>query len=254
MIYFFYRYGSLHGNCLGLEVVLADGRILKNMKGLKKDNTGYDLKQIFIGSEGTLGVITSAAIQTVPEPKSTNVACFQLESFEKVQEVFKAARDSLGEILSAFEFWDGACEGILQAEGKKAIFGDDSRNLKFYVLLETGGSDRIHDEDKLNKFLEKVMSDELVVDGVVAQDQTQQIQFWSRREGIPEACSKLPGLVHKFDLSFPANCYYNLLPLIRGFKSVKEGRIGAFGFGHVGDGNIHINLVDYQQKGNDIDK
>lgn len=226
------------------------------MKGLKKDNTGYDLKQIFIGSEGTLGVITSAAIQTVPEPKSTNVACFQLDSFEKVQEVFKAARDSLGEILSAFEFWDGACEGILQAEGKKAIFGDDSSNLKFYVLLETGGSDRIHDEDKLNKFLEKVMSDELVVDGVVAQDQTQQIQFWSRREGIPEACSKLPGLVHKFDLSFPADCYYKLLPLIREIKSVKEKRIGVFGFGHVGDGNIHINLVDYQQKDkyNDNDK
>lgn len=219
---------------------MADGRILKDMRGLRKDNTGYDLKQLFIGSEGTLGVITAAAIQAVPEPKSVNVACFQLESFEKVQQVFMAARESLGEILSAYEFWDGACEGILQAENNGKMFEEQG---DFYVLIETSGSDMTHDQEKLNKFLETVMGDGMVKDGIVAQDQKQQEEIWGRREGIPEACSKQKGQVHKYDLSFPAACYYDLVPILRSKSAVKEGIIKVFGFGHVGDGNIHINLV-----------
>lgn len=214
--------------------MLADGRIMKDMRGLRKDNTGYDLKQLFIGSEGTLGVITAAAIQAVSEPKSVNVACFQLDSFERVQQVFRAARESLGEILSAYEFWDESCEGILQSEHHGKMFEERGG---FYVLIETSGSDMSHDQEKLNRFLETVMGDGLVKDGVVAQDQKQQSEIWARREGIPEACSKQKGQVHKYDLSFPATCYYDLVPILR------EKTANVFGFGHVGDGNIHINLV-----------
>ena len=223
---------------MGLEVVLADGRILKDMRGLRKDNTGYDLKQIFIGSEGTLGVITAAAIQAVPQPTVTNLACFQLDTFKAVQEVFRAARESLGEILSAYEFWDGQCENLLQSHQGKLFEGSGD----FYVLIETGGSDAAHDQEKLTKFLEKVMNESLVLDGILAQDQKQQESIWSRREGIPEACSKIPGKqVHKFDLSFPADSYYSLVPLLK--ERSGNGEIEVFGFGHVGDGNIHINLV-----------
>lgn len=223
---------------MGLEVVLADGRIMRDMRGLRKDNTGYDLKQIFIGSEGTLGVITAAAIQAVPRPTSTNVACFQLDTFESVQNVFRAARESLGEILSAYEFWDVQCEALLQNHQGKLF----SNEAMFYVLIETGGSDAEHDQDKMTRFLEKVMNDGLVSDGILAQDQKQQEAIWSRREGIPEACSKIAGKqVHKFDLSFPADSYYTLVPLLR--ERVKDGPIEVFGFGHVGDGNIHINLA-----------
>lgn len=229
---------------MGLEVVLADGRIMSDMRGLRKDNTGYDLKQLFIGSEGTLGVITAAAIQTVPEPKSVNVACFQLDSFEKIQQVFRAARESLGEILSAYEFWDESCEEILQEEHHGKIFEETGG---FYVLIETSGSDMTHDQEKLNRFLEMVMGDGIVKDGIVAQDQKQQEEIWGRREGIPEACSKQKGQVHKYDLSFPAACYYDLVPVLRAKEAVKEGRIKVFGFGHVGDGNIHINLVSEKE-------
>lgn len=238
IIIILFRYGSLHGSCLGLEVVLADGRILKEMRGLRKDNTGYDIKQIFIGSEGTLGVITAAAIQTVPQPKVTNVACFQLETFEAVQKVFRVARESLGEILSAYEFWDKECEQMLQNHKGKLFEGSGN----FYVLIETGGSDSLHDQEKLTKFLEQVMNESLVIDGILAQDQKQQESLWSRREGIPEACSKIPGKqVHKFDLSFPADSYYTLVPILRERIEGKEMEI--YGFGHVGDGNIHINLA-----------
>lgn len=229
---------------MGLEVVLADGRILRDMRGLRKDNTGYDLKQLFIGSEGTLGVITAAAIQAVPQPTVMNVACLQVETFEAVQSVFRAARESLGEILSAYEFWDGECEKLLQAGHQGKLFENSGG---FHVLIETGGSDSAHDQEKLTRFLEKVMQESLVLDGILAQDQKQQDAIWSRREGIPEACSKIPGKqVHKFDLSFPADSYYSLVPLLR--ERVKpEGEIEIFGFGHVGDGNIHINLAAPKQ-------
>lgn len=227
----------MHGSCLGLEVVLGDGRVIRDMRGLRKDNTGYDLKQLFIGSEGTLGVITAAALQAVPEPKSTNVACLQVESFEQVQKVYQVARESLGEILSAFEFWDGECDSIVKGGG------DCGGSQAFHVLLETCGSDRLHDEEKISRLLEELMNGGLVQDGILAQDEKQKQSLWNRREGIPEACSHLPGQVHKFDLSFPADKYYELVPLLRGQEPVLSGRIRVFGFGHVGDGNIHINLV-----------
>lgn len=233
----------MHGSCLGLEVVLADGRVMKDMRALRKDNTGYDLKQLFIGSEGSLGIITAAAIQAVPEAKSTNVACLQLDSFEKIQQVYRAARESLGEILSAYEFWDGRCDAILQTEQGKIFGFEEESKGDFHVLIETAGSDSVHDEEKLTRFLEKVMTEGLVQDGIVAQDQSQQSAIWARREGIPEACSKLPGQVHKYDLSFPAACYYDLVPILRNMDAARDGRVQVFGFGHVGDGNIHINLV-----------
>jgi FAD/FMN-containing dehydrogenase len=236
----------LHGNTLGMEVVLADGRILNDMRALRKDNTGYDLKQLFIGSEGTLGVITAAAIAAVPRPNSVNVSCFKLASFAAVQELFARARSSLGEILSAFEFWDSQCEGAL-AEHHANLFSDGSGG--FFVLLETSGSSAEHDTAKLTTFLETIMTEGLVEDGVLAQDQRQLNDLWARREGIPEACSKQPrlnggqgfGQVHKFDLSLPADCYYDLVPLLRRMCPVG---LKVFGFGHVGDGNLHVNLVD----------
>jgi len=228
---------------LGLEVVLADGRIMRDMRGLRKDNTGYDLKQLFIGSEGSLGVITAAVIQAVPEPKSTNVACLQLDSFAKVHRVYQVARETLGEILSAFEFWDGACERILKEGGAIEQKQQHHPNDSFHVLIETSGSDRVHDEEKITRLLEGLMQEDLIQDGVLAQDEKQKMELWARREGIPEACSHQGGQVHKFDLSFPAARYYDLVPLLREHAAVLEERIKVFGFGHVGDGNIHINLV-----------
>lgn len=100
------RYGSLHGSVLGLEVVLADGTILNNLSTLRKDNTGYDLKQLFIGSEGTLGFITGVSIATPKRSSAVNVSMVTVKSFEDVQRVFLKTKEALGEILSAFEFWD----------------------------------------------------------------------------------------------------------------------------------------------------
>ena len=96
----FLRYGSLHGTVLGLEAVLANGTVLSTLSGLRKDNTGYDLKQLFIGSEGTLGVVTGVAIEAVQKPAAVNVAFLACENYSQLQKTFAAAKSHLGEILS----------------------------------------------------------------------------------------------------------------------------------------------------------
>lgn len=144
------RYGSLHGSVLGLEVVLPDGRIWNGLRTLRKDNTGYDLKQLFIGSEGTLGVITGVSIMCPRRPTSMNVAVFSVPSYEAVQEVFGEAKSYLGEILSAFEFWDKQAYSVVRQHHEQHLGGDRKvfeQEGDFYCLIETGGSNAEHDEE-----------------------------------------------------------------------------------------------------------
>ncbi|KAF9154843.1 hypothetical protein DFQ26_009938 [Actinomortierella ambigua] len=242
------RYGSLHGTVLGLEVVLPDGTILDNLATLRKDNTGYDLKQLFIGSEGSLGIITGVSILAPKRSNAVNVALLGLDSFEQVQNAFKRSKNELSEILSAFEFWDKSCLELVKEHlvaGKK----DPLESMHpFYVLIETSGSNKDHDDEKLNTFLEKLLEDEVVQDGVVAQDQTQVKNLWAIREGIPEACSKA-GAVYKYDISMPVPVLYKMVEDVRA-RLNKAGVVGAdkpvrsvIGYGHIGDGNLHLNIA-----------
>lgn len=140
------RYGSLHGSVLGLEVVLPDGTIFDGLSTLRKDNTGYDLKQLFIGAEGTLGIVTGVSIATPQRPSAVNVAMFGLDSFEQVQQMFVKARHVLGEILSAFEFLDQDTFRIVQKHSSRPTVRDPfSSAYPFYVVLETSGSNAEHD-------------------------------------------------------------------------------------------------------------
>jgi len=246
------RYGSLHGSVLGLEVVLPDekGTILRSgMGGLRKDNTGYDLKQLFIGSEGTLGLITGISIMTAKRPTSKNVAVLKVPTFDRVQDVFVATRNKLGEVLSAFEFFDQeAYQLVLHHTGQKApLEGSADGQNAFYILIETSGSNKDHDDEKLGALMEDLMENEIVEDGVLAQDETQMAGLWSLRESIPEACGK-SGKVYKYDLSIPVSKMYDLLPDIRArFQEaglVDDGSIKlTVGYGHVGDSNLHVNIV-----------
>ncbi|RKP24180.1 FAD linked oxidase, C-terminal domain-containing protein, partial [Syncephalis pseudoplumigaleata] len=233
------RYGSLHGTVLGLETVLPDGTVLDNMSTLRKDNTGYDLKQLFIGSEGTLGIITGVSMLTPKRAKSTNVALVGLESFEKVQETFHMAKDMLSEILSAFEFWDHKAAGLVRAHHGVGHKDPLTSQYPFYVLVETQGSDREHDMAKLNGFLEKLLESSIVDDGVIK-------SLWSLRELIPEACSKA-GAVYKYDVSIPVPKLYTLVEDMRE-RLAAVGLLGqqveeVIGYGHVGDGNLHLNIT-----------
>ena len=242
------RYGSLHGNVLGIEAVLPDGTIVDDLSTLRKNNTGYDLKQLFIGGEGTIGIITGVSILCPQRSQAVNVAFFGLENFEKVQKAFREAKGQLSEILSAFELMDGRSQDLVHAvtEQKRPLEG----RYPFYCLIETSGSNNEHDGEKLEKFLEHVMSEEIVSDGVLAQDETQVRSLWSWREGIPEVLGHWGG-VYKYDLSIPLRELYQLVEDTRERLSARgligdderDPVVGVVGYGHMGDSNLHLNVA-----------
>ncbi|TVU41973.1 hypothetical protein EJB05_15537, partial [Eragrostis curvula] len=235
----FIRYGSLHGNVLGLEVVLANGTVLDMLTTLRKDNTGYDLKHLFIGSEGSLGVVTKISILTPAKLPSTNVAFLSCNDYISCQKLLLAARRNLGEILSAFEFMDHHCIDLAMRHLEGVQNPLPASPYKFYVLIETTGSDESYDKSKLEAFLLRSMEDGLVADGVIAQDISQASNFWRIREGISEASVKV-GAVYKYDLSIPVEKLYDIVEEMR-------SRVGdnadVLGYGHLGDGNLHLNIV-----------
>lgn len=239
------RYGSLHGNILGLEVVLPDGTVLDNLSTLRKDNTGFDLKQLFIGSEGTIGVITKMSILCPQRSSAVNVAFFGLKNYDNILKAFVKAKEHLSEILSAFEFMDGGTQEFVKRHSdlKRPIEGD----YPFYVLVETSGSNKEHDEEKLNGFFEDLLESEIVADGAVAQDTTQQRALWSLREGITECLGKEGG-TYKYDMSAPLPVLYDLVNVTRkrldeaGLLGEGKPVVDVVGYGHLGDGNIHLNV------------
>ncbi|KAL1916271.1 uncharacterized protein VTP21DRAFT_5888 [Calcarisporiella thermophila] len=238
------RFGSLHGNVLGLEVVLPDGTILNNLSTLRKDNTGYDVKQLFIGSEGTLGFITGVSILTPRKPKNVNVAMLGFDSFDNVTRAFMSTKDRLSEILSAFEFWDQSAVDIVR-NLKSDIKFPFEREYPFYALVETQGSCKDHDEEKITVFLENLMQSDIAKDGVIAQDIQQMNSLWSIRELIPEACAEA-GPTLTYDFSIPIQKHWQMFEETKTYLENK-GLFGPdkeithlTGFGHLGDGNLHI--------------
>jgi len=231
------RYGSLHGTVLGVEAVSASGEVVDCLNTLKKDNTGYDLKQLFIGSEGTLGVVTKVAISCPTRPKSVNLALLAVPSFDLVLSVFKEAKRSLGEILSSCEFMDKdsmeCVTGNLNLTNP--ICGSD-----FYMLLETSGSNSNHDEEKLNTFLEKMMAAGHVTDGTVAVAPSKQRQVWQLRERLAESLL-VDGYCYKYDISLPLVVFYQAVLDMR--ERLGDNVTRCVGYGHVGDGNLHLNVT-----------
>ncbi|KAE8346498.1 hypothetical protein BDV24DRAFT_147639 [Aspergillus arachidicola] len=241
------RYGSLHGNILGVEAVLADGTIVNSLSTLRKNNTGYDLKQLFIGAEGTIGIITGLSILCPPRPKAVNVAYFGVESYEQVRQAHQEAKSHLSEILSAFELMDGRSQKLVhESTGNKNPLDSE---YPFYCVVETSGSNGEHDMAKLESFLEHIMGEGIVADGVLAQDETQFQGIWRWREGITEALSHLGG-TYKYDVSIPLPELYQLVDDCRE-RLTKLGFVGdddsfpvraVVGYGHMGDSNLHLNI------------
>lgn len=233
------RYGNARDLCLGLEAVLPNGEIWHGLKRLRKDNTGYDLRHLLIGSEGTLGIITAAALKLSPRPAQIGTAVFVVPSPDAALSLLALARDQMGEMVSAFELMAGQGLEFLH-QTLPHVRQPFDRPPPWCVLIELGVSKGMSPSEALETLFVDGMEAGLVSDGVIAQNAGQSAAFWSVREHIPEANKKV-GAVSSHDLSVP-------LGALPEFIDRADAAIAALGtfrincFGHVGDGNLHYNV------------
>jgi len=232
------RYGTARALVLGLEVVLADGTILNSLRSLRKDTAGYDLKQLFVGSEGTLGIITAATLRLFPDPGETSTAIIAISESGDAVRLLADLRASLADRIEAFEL---VSERVFSLVEKHIA---DSRlpfteSCPWYVLIETatGG-----DSEVLENALMSAADDSLLLDAVVAKNDTEAAKFWRLRHSIAEA-ERHEGTGLKHDISVPIGRMQEFL--VRGDALLTKMMPAAklLAFGHVGDGNLHYNVT-----------
>jgi FAD/FMN-containing dehydrogenase len=235
------RYGNMRELTLGLEVVLPDGTVWDGLRALRKDNTGYDLKQLFIGSEGTLGIITAATLKLFPRPRDIETALLGLARVEDAMALFARARTASGDQLTAFELIPRL--GLEMALRHGAEVTDPlAAPHRWYALLEVSSSQSDSGlRQSLEAFLGDAMSVGLVQDGTVARSTLQARDLWRIREAMVEG-QKFEGGSIKHDVSVPVSRVADfVLKAIATVEATLPG-IRPLAFGHVGDGNIHFNL------------
>ena len=233
------RYGMTRDLVLGLEVVLADGRVWNGLKVLRKDNRGYDLKQVFIGSEGTLGIVTAAALKLYPKPTQVETALIGLRSVEDAMALYARARRDCSDLLTAFELiLRGGMEITLQA---RPDIGDPlARPYPVYVLVEVSSGGLVDLQAMLRDFLAGAA--DLVEDGVMATSRAQGERLWLYREIMVERQGR-GGRYLRTDVSVPISKLADFVT--DALEALERTRPDALAvtYGHIGDGNIHLNVV-----------
>lgn len=237
------RYGNAREMCLGLEVVLADGRVLNLLRGLRKDNTGYALKELFVGSEGTLGIITRAVLKLHPLAASRTVAWLTFDCLRHIETAFEHLQRELGERMSAFEIMHRT---PLQRVAR--VFPERVTNLnlqsRWAALVEISHVDEADEHEAgntLQAVLQELMLSAKLTDALVAQNETQCRALWSVRESVPEAHKKTGGNV-KHDISLPRGSLTTFVTQTNAALKTRFPWIEPSVFGHFGDGNLHYNM------------
>ncbi|HBS50308.1 MAG TPA: hydroxyacid dehydrogenase [Rhodobacteraceae bacterium] len=233
------RYGNARDLCLGLEAVLPDGRIWRGLTRLRKNNTGYDLKNLLIGAEGTLGIITAAALKLVPRPQATGTAWLEVAGPEAALDLLALGRERLGEGISAFELIHRQGLDFL-AETLPEIRQPLATPPEWSVLIELGLSGGLNPAAALEDLFAAGHAAGLLRDGVIAQSEAQRAALWSVREHIPEANRRI-GAIASHDISLPLMEVPRFIAKARvALAELGDMRINCFG--HLGDGNLHYNL------------
>ena len=233
------RYGNARDLCLGLEAVLPDGQIWNGLTRLRKNNTGYDLRHLLIGAEGTLGVITAAALKLFPKPARTGTAMLVVTDPRAALDLLSLARAHLGEMVSAFELIHRQGFDFL-AQTLPEVRHPFATAPEWCVLIEVGLSGDLDPDAALETLFAAAHEAGLVPDGLIAQTSQQAKDFWTIREMIPEANRRV-GSVSSHDISVPLSA----IPVFIDQGAQEVARIGTFRincFGHVGDGNLHYNV------------
>jgi FAD/FMN-containing dehydrogenase len=236
-----FRYGMMQDLVLGLEVVLADGTVWNGMRAVQKDNAGYQLRKLFCGSEGTLGIVTRAILKLSAEPRQQLTALLAVRDAPGLLKLSTRLRAEGAEFLSAMEFFSDVGLGIALENIPGLVFPLQSRT-SFYLLVEAGsGSMQVPLDSILTEVLEWGLSEDIVADGALAMSETQRAAFWRLREEQPEGQRRL-GAQLKHDISVPPGSIAEFLKLADELcrKILCGVQINAFG--HLGDGNLHYNL------------
>ena len=235
------RYGMMRDLVLGLEVVLADGRVLPGLSGLRKDNTGYDVRSLFLGAEGTLGVITAASLRLVPKIRARATALAAVPEVRAAVELLARLREASSDRVSSFELIPRI--GIeLTTRHIAGVSEPLDRPYPWYVLCELGASRAAEALDAvLEETLDSALTEGLVLDAAVARSERQRAALWKLRESIPEA-QRLEGAGLKHDVSVPVGALAQFVTRASQWVSanVPDGLLVAYG--HVGDGNLHFNV------------
>jgi FAD/FMN-containing dehydrogenase len=232
------RWGMTRESVLGLEVVLADGRIISSLNSLIKNNAGYDLKHLFIGSEGTLGVITRAVLRLRPAPLSHNTAYVAVDRFERLPALLARLSGALGGSLSAFEVMWSDCYELLTtppAQGRAPIpYGH-----AYYVLVETLGADQAEDEARFERVLAGALEEEIITDAVIAKSGAEREAMWAIRDDVSQTARNGP--IFAFDVSLRIGDMEAYVTEVRGALRARwPDTASLITFGHMGDGNLHL--------------
>jgi len=237
------RYGMMRGLVLGLEAVLADGTVLSSLSPMLKNNAGYDLKQLFIGSEGSLGVITRLVLQLVPAPASRQTALVAVADFTSLCRLLASVRKDLGGQLSAFEvmwpdFYAFINTGLDRAQpGRAAPLAPADR---FYALVEALGSDAEGDGERFENALAAAATNGLMLDAVIAKSGPEHEALWMIRDDVVQLLEMEPSLL--FDISLPLSETEGYVAAVRRKLADEWPRHRLLVFGHLGDGNIHLGI------------
>ncbi len=232
------RYGMAREQVLGVEAVLADGTIISSLTNVIKNNTGYDLKQLFIGSEGTLGIITRAVLRLRSLPRSRQTALVAITDFGKLERFLPIMDAALGGTLSAFEVMWNDFYTLIVSDGKPHGLPLDTSH-PFYVLIEASGSHEDIDRARFERALEEAFENELIVDAAVAQSRQQRAELWAIRDDVDRMFEAMHPEI-TFDISLGIAHMDDYVCSVREKLLQAWPRCKMVVFGHIGDGNIHL--------------
>jgi FAD/FMN-containing dehydrogenase len=233
------RYGMTRNLVLGLEAVLADGAVISSLYPIIKNNAGYDLKQLFIGSEGTLGVITRAILKLLPQPRSQNTALLAVKQFRDLPVILRQLSAALGGTLSAFEvMWNDFYRLVTTPPARQQPLL--AQTYPYYVLADAQGSDQKLDQERFEAALTRIVDEGLAADCVVAMSAGERQAIWALRDDVDQFHQFRPWF--GFDVSMPIRHMETYVADVRAKLDAAWPRNVCFVFGHMGDGNLHLNV------------
>ncbi len=245
------RYGMMREQVLGLEVVLADGTVMSSLNHMLKNNAGYDLKQWFIGSEGTLGIVTRAVLRLRPASHSMQTALFAFDRFEQVTDTLNTLSSSLGGQLTAFEvIWNNFYR-VSTSDKRPPCAPPLDDHYPLYAIAESSGNKTEQDALAFQQAIELAAEAGSISDAVVAQSHTQRRQIWEIRENVGSAMIDDPTFL--YDISLPISTMERYVKDLESTLISRWPQMKFFCFGHLADGNLHLQLSPMQSDNSDDD-